>query len=208
MATEDFVKMLAGYFGFPFVLTVAFALLLFWICKYFKTNAITRGPDPNHQLYQPPVQPPAIPARNLNLRQMAAAAIFLLLIPSVNLKKMNHTLDLKMEDYSGKAKALNFSFEVNCLAKLYTLKWAQSVATFCQEGNYEYFLEIPKGMCGPICDLNDDPRGPQNAQSSFQLSETLKIVFGVSTIVLAAILAVFWLKKKQGPSLLTTQPDR
>ena len=74
MAEAYFLRVLAGYFGFPIILTVAFTLLLFWICRYFSNTALVQGPARN--------QPPAVPPRNLNLRTIATAALLFLLAPA------------------------------------------------------------------------------------------------------------------------------
>ena len=72
MAEAQFIKALTGYFGFPLIITVAFVLLLFWICKYFNNNA----------QYQQNTQqgrvPPALPLRRI---QNAIVTAFILAYP-------------------------------------------------------------------------------------------------------------------------------
>ena len=75
MVAVKFVQTLAGYFGFPVLLTVVFTLLIFWLCRVFRNEVVTEIPDPR----RPPVPPRAgVPLHPLNVRNVAAL-IFLCL---------------------------------------------------------------------------------------------------------------------------------
>ena len=69
MAEAQFIKALTGYFGFPLIITVAFVLLMFWICRYFNNNAQYQ------QNAQQGRAPPPLPMRNI--QNAIVTALFL-----------------------------------------------------------------------------------------------------------------------------------
>ena len=81
MVGSGFLKVLASYFGFPIFLTIAFVILIFWFCRFFRVNEVLRLQDPprNNEVVRPEV-----PQRGINLGQMVATVIFFLAFPTVN----------------------------------------------------------------------------------------------------------------------------
>ena len=80
MIGSGFLKVLASYFGFPIFLTIAFIILIFWFCRFFKANEVLRLQDQprNNDFARPAVQP-----HGMNLGQMAAAVLIFLIFPAV-----------------------------------------------------------------------------------------------------------------------------
>ena len=70
------MKVLASFYAFPILMIVVFAFLIFWLCRIFQNNAITRFPDGHAQ--QPVAQPP-VPPRQIPLRTLATIAFFIIL---------------------------------------------------------------------------------------------------------------------------------
>lgn len=81
MVGSGFLKVLASYFGFPIFLTIAFVILIFWFCRFFKANEVLRLQDPprNNEVVRPEV-----PQRGINLGQMLATVLFFLIFSTVN----------------------------------------------------------------------------------------------------------------------------
>ena len=77
MIGTGLLKVLASYFGFPIFLTIAFVLLIFWFCRFFRANEVLRLQDPDRDQN-------IVRARGLNLGPMTAAVLLFLIIPVVN----------------------------------------------------------------------------------------------------------------------------
>ena len=75
MGESYFLKVLASFYAFPILMIVVFAFLIFWLCRIFQNNAITRFPD--GQAQQAVARPP-IPQRQIPLRTLGAIAFFLI----------------------------------------------------------------------------------------------------------------------------------
>ena len=77
MIGTGLLKVLASYFGFPIFLSIAFVLLIFWFCRFFRANEVLRLHDPDRDQN-------VVRARGLNLGPMAAAVLIFLIIPVVH----------------------------------------------------------------------------------------------------------------------------
>ena len=80
MVGSGFLKVLASYFGFPIFLTIAFVILIFWFCRFFKANEVLRLQDPPRN----EVVRPEVPRRGINLGQIVATVVFFLIFPTLN----------------------------------------------------------------------------------------------------------------------------
>ena len=80
MIGSGFLKVLASYFGFPIFLTIAFVILIFWFCRFFRANEVLRLQDqPRNNEGRPEV-----PQRGINLGRIVATTFFFLLFSTVN----------------------------------------------------------------------------------------------------------------------------
>ena len=75
MGESHFLKILASFYAFPILMMVVFAFLIFWLCRIFQNNAITRFPDGHAQQ---PLARPQVPPRQIPLRTLAAIALFII----------------------------------------------------------------------------------------------------------------------------------
>lgn len=80
MVGTGFLKVLASYFGFPIFLTIAFVILIFWFCRFFKANEVLRlqAQPRNNDAVRP-----AVPPQGINLGHMVATVLIFLIFPAI-----------------------------------------------------------------------------------------------------------------------------
>ena len=180
MAETKLLRVLSAYFGFPIILTVAFVLLLFWICRYFGSNALNQA-----QNRGAPAQPP-VPIRNLNLRNLTATMIMLLLVPL----GFSDTSELP-SDCDPKAITKN-------------LKRFQTAVKTCKLENLG-LSDIRKAMCDPLF-------YPEDASDTTEwLSNKYQLALGTSCLALIILIVIIIFKKRrqtQLGNLAPVQPAR
>lgn len=180
MAEVQFLRALAGYFGFPFLFTVAFALLLFWICRYFGQNALTQAPGPN------PIMRQGHPVPNLNLRNVATATLLILLVPF---------------GLSGRPPRA----EASCDAKIVKRQFQKVLESIkaCNE-DVTGLSEFRKGLCDPVF---DSPVQQVDPVSFWTSPNGFKILAVIGIILIVVMLACRYRNRRTPPTPTSRHAD-
>ena len=73
MIDGHFLGVLANYFGFPMIATIGFILVLLWLCRVFRSSAITNVTNETEMTNTP--------HRNRRLPRISSITLVLLLVP-------------------------------------------------------------------------------------------------------------------------------